>query len=248
MACSSDATTSGGDTGSSSGTGASAGSGSTGEGGGNTGAGGTSQGGQGGQGGMNQGGMNQGGMNQGGMNQGGMNQGGMNQGGMNQGGGGNASCTWQNGVNPCGNGFFCNAPGCGQGVCAPITVTADSLKVPVCGCDGVDYWNGATASNYGMAVMAAGMCPTPAFCGGIANLPCPSVAHFCAAGVNTAQECAISDAGGACWGMPPTCSQIGFGGSMRPCSSTNPNDACLYECDAIKSEQTYWGPDSNCPM
>ncbi len=58
--------------------------------------------------------------------------------------------------------------------------------------------------------------------------------------------CNISDAGGSCWGMPLTCNIIGFGGQYRACAS--PNGACLYECEAIKSGQTYWGPDGTCPQ
>ena len=142
--------------------------------------------------------------------------------------------------------MYCDAPGCGPGVCAPVTAIDDGNKVPVCGCDGVDYWNAATASDHGMAVSSSGMCPTATFCGGFGNLPCPSNAHFCAFDVGIPSGCNISDAGGACWGMPKTCNTLGFGGQYRACFQ--PSGPCLYECEAIKSAQTYWGPDNTCPQ
>ena len=140
--------------------------------------------------------------------------------------------------------MYCDAPGCGQGFCAPVTGIDDGTKAPVCGCDGVDYWNAATASDHGMAVSSSGMCPTAAFCGGFGNLPCPSNAHFCAYDVGMPNGCNISDASGSCWGMPKTCNTLGIGGQYRPCFQ--PSGPCLYECEAIKTMQTYWGPDNTC--
>ncbi|MEZ4444841.1 MAG: hypothetical protein R3B72_37545 [Polyangiaceae bacterium] len=177
--------------------------------------------------------------------QGGVGQGGDPTGGGGQGGGGGGmACTW--GGAPCPGGSFCDAPGCGAGTCKPITSLDDGNKSPVCGCDGVTYWNAATASDHGMAMASPGVCPIEVFCGGFGNIPCPKNDLFCAFDVKVQGGCAISDASGSCWGMPATCSTVGFGGDRRLCGS--PNGACLYECDAIKSGQTYWGPDSTCPM
>lgn len=232
LACSSDTATTG-----SGGAGTGAGASTTGGGGSGTGT--TGGGGAGGVGGVSDGGDATGGAAAGGASPGGGGQGG-------NGSGGGTPCTWQDGVNPCGFGMYCDAPGCGQGSCAPVTSLDDGIKMPVCGCDGVDYWNAATASDHGMAVSSSGMCPTATFCGGFGNLPCPSNAHFCALDVGPPTGCNISDAGGSCWGMPKTCNTLGFGGQHRPCFQ--PSGPCLYECEAIKSAQTYWGPDSSCPQ
>ncbi|MBW2453622.1 MAG: hypothetical protein JRI68_03890 [Deltaproteobacteria bacterium] len=161
------------------------------------------------------------------------------------GGTGPGSCTWSSTSNPCGSGFYCNAPGCGTGSCEPLSTATDTVKSPVCGCDGVSYWNGTTAASFGMPVATAGACSQISFCGGFGNLPCPDSNHSCSYLLNGPQECNTSDPGGACWGMPASCSQIGFGGTWRPCS--NPQGPCEYECDAIKLQTTHWN-DNTCPV
>jgi len=190
-----------------------------------------------------------GGGGQGGSAQGGSAQGGTGgQGGSGGQGGGSNACTWSNTSNPCGAGSYCKAPGCGQGTCVPVTNVDDTTKVPVCGCDGVNYWNVVTASNHGMSVASSAACATPAGCGGIATILCPNVAaHYCGHDV-TQLTCNVADAGGICWGMPLTCNIIGFGGQHRLCS--NQGGACLYECAAIKLEQNYYSPAPSemCPQ
>ena len=154
-------------------------------------------------------------------------------------------CTWAPN-NPCAIGEYCNAPGCGAGQCEPVPTLDNSTKAPVCGCDDVNYWNADTAAVHGMATKAAGVCAQGGtFCGGFGNLQCPMTAHHCDGAVNSSGECLISDPGGSCWGMPKTCSQIGFGGNRRMCN--NQFGACMYECDAIKSGMTHF-QDNNCPM
>jgi len=188
----------------------------------------------------------QGGNAQGGNAQGGNAQGGNAQGGAGQGGGGNV-CTWSNTMNPCGNGEYCQAPGCGQGVCVPVTIVDDTAEIPVCGCDDVNYWNAVTASNHGMSVASQGGCPTPLSCGGFGGDSCPDSAHYCGYDV-TLLGCNVADANGICWGMPLTCDIIGFGGQHRLCPKTT--DPCVYECEAIKLQQNYYSPGAGemCPQ
>ncbi len=159
--------------------------------------------------------------------------------------GGAGSCTWSATSNPCGNGSYCHAPGCGTGSCVPLSTADDTTKTPVCGCDGVSYWNATTAARFGMSVATTGACAQATFCGGFGNLPCPDSKHSCSYLINGQQECNFSDPGGACWGMPASCSQMGFGGTWRPCS--NPQGPCEYECDAIKVQTTHWN-DNSCPV
>jgi hypothetical protein len=163
-------------------------------------------------------------------------------------GGSGGSCTWSASSNPCPGGYYCDAPGCTTGTCQPLGTTDDPVKQPVCGCDNVNYWNAATAAVHGMPVASMGECAMPAWCGGFATIPCPDTAvQFCAYLYPTEQDCNIADGSGICWGMPQTCSQIGFGGSWRACFG-NPSDPCLEECDAIKTQSAHWNDMSGCPM
>jgi len=168
-------------------------------------------------------------------------------GGAAPGGGGSGGCVWSQDGKPCPDGEYCDAPGCGAGNCVPIGTTEDTNKAPVCGCDGVDYWNGATAAQHGMAVAAAGQCAQPKFCGGLAQIACPSSQQFCDYGLPNKAACNGSDAGGSCWGLPKSCAQIGFGGTFRLCFAA-PNEPCHYECEAIKLESSYYPDPQGCPQ
>jgi len=60
------------------------------------------------------------------------------------------------------------------GVCTPRPDVCTDQSSPVCGCDGVTYGNSCFAAAAGVAVAKKGACrPEPAFCGGIAGIPCP---------------------------------------------------------------------------
>ncbi len=164
-----------------------------------------------------------------------------------QGGGGGNSCQWSPSANPCGNGMYCDAPGCGAGTCVALGTTDDPQKVAVCGCDNVSYWNEATAAQHGMSVAGNGPCSQPVFCGGIATLPCPMSQHYCSYALVNQQGCNISDPGGSCWGLPKTCPQIMIGGTWRRCID-GPGDPCYQECESIKLQQRVWPDQQGCPQ
>lgn len=178
----------------------------------------------------------------GGSAQGGSAQGGASQGGA---GGGGTQCTWSSSSNSCGTGEYCNAPGCGTGTCVPMSMANDGIKNALCGCDGINYWNSTTASNYGMSIASSGECAQPKFCGGLANLQCstPPAGHFCAEIGASVLICNVADNGGECWGMPKMCDAIVIGGDHRPCFG----NVCATECEAIKSGVPHY-PDQTCPM
>jgi len=190
------------------------------------------------------GGNSTGGNSTGGGSTGGGNTGGNAGGSGGSGGGGGNTCTWSLSSNPCGDGFYCNAPGCNQGSCEPIGTTNDPAKVPLCGCDGASYWNAATAAKYGMPIASSGECGQTKFCGGFGNLPCPHADHYCAYDVQNAAGCNVSDVGGECWGMPNMCPQITIGTQYRKCLGSL---TCVDECAAIKSSATYYF-DNTCPV
>lgn len=142
----------------------------------------------------------------------------------------------------CPVGEYCDAPGCNAGFCKPIGNIVDGMKNPVCGCDGVSYWNDTVAAQSGMSVKAAGQCSPSKSCGGIANAQCAN-GQFCNFKVDNAMSCAIADLSGECWGMPKVCPAIvGIGPQTRECNA----DSCTDECDLIKSGKG-WYDDPSCP-
>jgi hypothetical protein len=147
------------------------------------------------------------------------------------GAGGAGGCHWSD-PDPCGNGFYCNAPGCGDGVCEPVGEVVDTDRNPVCGCDGVNYWNEATAAFHGMAVSSGGTCDDAHTCGGFPEELCPSAGHHCARLRDSGAQCV--EVMGVCWGMPKECDNDDDVG-WRPCFQGW--EPCVSECQAMISEQ-----------
>lgn len=63
-------------------------------------------------------------------------------------------------VYDCGNSFFCQKESCSaqMGACEPRPVFASPDPEPVCGCDGVTYWNDDMRRQFGVASSTAGEC------------------------------------------------------------------------------------------
>lgn len=139
--------------------------------------------------------------------------------------------------------MYCDAPTCGSGTCVAIPTGAPTqVRDPVCGCDGVTYWNGTVAQASGMSWDKKGACTPGATCGGIANIKCPGQSS-CNYGRETKAGCNIADFGGKCWMLPPACPQIVIGVQTRGCD----NDKCADECTLIRSQQPYYR-DNSCPQ
>jgi len=156
------------------------------------------------------------------------------------GSGGGQACNW-GGVVACPSGQYCAAPGCGAGTCVPIPAETDE-KAPVCGCDGVTYWNAKVAGHASMSVDSSGVCTSGAKkCGGLPGTLCPTNT-FCNYAASSSAACKASDQGGTCWGVPATCPQILIGPQTRACNATT----CTSECELIKSGKV-WYSDSSCP-
>lgn len=161
--------------------------------------------------------------------------GGAGVGGAGGGAGGNgAACTWPDGCAP---GFYCDAPGCGVGACVmksnPASASKD--KAPVCGCDGITYWNTSLAQVHGAALVGAGTCAAPLTCDGV--FPCVQGAR-CRREVADAASCGSGD--GTCWQVPMVCAIDGPMG--HACS----NGQCATECALIQSGNPFY-VDAACP-
>jgi hypothetical protein len=177
------------------------------------------------------------------------NTGGTGPGGGGQGGGGGTggtgpSCTWPDEANVCGDGSYCEAPGCAAGTCVPVpNVASESAdKAPVCGCDGATYWNAKVAATHAMSVASIGECAPVVFCGGFANIQCPRGLH-CNYGGDDQTICLVSDVGGACWGMPQACPMVVIGATTRACGAAS----CVEECTLVKQGTTFY-EDATCPQ
>jgi hypothetical protein len=161
-------------------------------------------------------------------------------------GGGTSGCS-SNGE--CAASEFCAKSSClaVTGTCEPRPTTCTATESPVCGCDGISYWNDCLRQQYGIASSTLFTCsstdPNTQSCGGFANLQCPNPNAVCAYMFPGKLTCQISDPLGKCWVMPAQCPSIVVGASWRDCNGSN---TCVSVCNAILSEQPYYH-DNTCP-
>ncbi len=101
---------------------------------------------------------------------------------------------------------------------------------PVCGCNGVTYWNDCLRQADGAsAVLTAGECTSAKTCSSASECSAsPSAACSRVAAIT----CPSSGSVGACWVMPAQCPS-GLSTTWQACSG----GACMDLCGAIKSEQ-----------
>lgn len=110
-------------------------------------------------------------------------------------------------VYDCGNYFFCRKDSCSEpmGACEPRPVLSDPDPDPVCGCDGVTYWNDSLRRQFGVASS------TPGECSGYARrcnsgADCGVFPGFCARILPPGRSCdpePYPRPEGLCWVVPP---------------------------------------------
>jgi hypothetical protein len=134
----------------------------------------------------------------------------------------------------------------------------DSTRAPVCGCDGVTFWNDCIRRARGEHAAAQGECTTaPADCAGPTKKTCALPGASCAILVPLDVKCdgpMHDQATGVCWVLPLTCPPASDPtpdpkwGSCMP-GPPGPKPECLSTCDAIRTNEPHRALGlATCPM
>ena len=141
----------------------------------------------------------------------------------------------------CRPGDFCRKDGCGAalGHCAPRPQFCLGNYAPVCGCDGVTYWNPCLLAAAGVeAIEELGTCVTsPRVCDTAAA--CPGA--FCAR-LRSPQDCGGA-APGQCYSLPSACE----GGPDLHYFACGGGSQCFDTCGAIRTELAMSMAPGACP-
>lgn len=137
-------------------------------------------------------------------------------------------------------GWICDKPGCQatSGICVPYPPVCPADLKPVCGCDGVTYWNDCIRLKSGAQVAGPDVCRGTACACEVAsdcNVPYASCAHL----IGPGEMC--GHAMGSCWVLPPQCGPSADSKMWRECKPPDPGvpPKCLDTCEAIATEHSY---------
>jgi Kazal-type serine protease inhibitor domain len=145
---------------------------------------------------------------------------------------------------------LCTKASCGEafGFCEKRPTVCSGDFLPVCGCDGISYFNDCLRAANGTSLGAQMACgPGALRCGGRDRTACPPEA-YCAKIFARGPACA-RDESGECWVLPSRCNPSQQGGDLwRACMPTGapPEEQCVDTCAAIRSERPYQRA-SRCP-
>jgi hypothetical protein len=133
-----------------------------------------------------------------------------------------------------------------MGVCV-LRPPQQDVYAPVCGCDGVTYWNEAVANAAGLSKRADNICaaaaPTTARCGGLAGTVCAGFRR-CNYQVESALACNAVNRQGFCWGLPTNCPPT-VTETMKACPGGG--GGCRSFCEAIRNQEAFYLDTMNCP-
>jgi hypothetical protein len=141
----------------------------------------------------------------------------------------------------CRNGFFCEKPSCGEllGQCLERPTVCSAFQDPVCGCDGISYFNDCVRQMNGALRAGHSECKEMARrCNPFVGMDCPA-GTYCA----LLQQMGSCDPSTfpvpKCWGLPFDCSSSGKGSyqSCAPIGGSGTGERpCVNLCQAIESE------------
>jgi hypothetical protein len=150
---------------------------------------------------------------------------------------------------------FCARARCDDvaGACEPRPVVCADEASPVCGCDGITYWNDCVRLAAGVTAMTAGECTNrPRACGGRRDGPqgggtdptsperCPD-GTFCARLLPPSSDPGARcppDVPGTCWALPAACPKDPGSDRWLSCGGPEPSQ-CETTCDAIRTGEAH---------
>lgn len=139
-------------------------------------------------------------------------------------------CSSNDDCSPAGQ-TFCAKSSCdpaARGDCQLILQTCSNVEEPVCGCDGVVYWNDCLRKRDGVASSTQGQCTSNYYtCGIDPEMPCPVPDARCF--LETSQQCSVAT-NGVCWVPPDTCPDGGGALNWQTCGG---QPGCIDFCTAI---------------
>lgn len=143
----------------------------------------------------------------------------------------------------CAPGTFCDRRRCHEtaGICVPFPVSCIDDERPVCGCDGITYFNDCLRRAAGVEGSDADECTQPAgFCGRPGE-SCPEgavCAKLTGFGGPSMPDCR-GPVVGRCWVLPATCPPPGRADRWDECSEEPGALRCTSTCSAIRSGRSF---------
>ena len=136
--------------------------------------------------------------------------------------------------NDCALDAYCAKQSCGSklGFCQRRTEVCGGEQAPVCGCDGITYFNDCLRRSHGVNIASEATC-IPRQCGDFGG-SCPEPAFCWRRASERTGGCRSTTQVGTCWVVPSLC---GFGsdGGDRYDACEGP-ERCLSACEAIQSQ------------
>lgn len=148
---------------------------------------------------------------------------------------GGASGTPCHESNECPQLWLCNKRKCSDalGTCEARPAVPDPTRLPVCGCDNVNYWNDSLRKSYGICASTPGECPTAHTCN--ADSECGPAAN-CAYLLSPTVMCGGKPDVGICWVTPDECPTTDkVDKQICPPPGASGPGPCVTFCQAIQS-------------
>jgi hypothetical protein len=154
--------------------------------------------------------------------------------------------------NDCDRDAYCKKATCEamQGTCTmrgPECRGASAAFEPVCGCDGITYWNSCVIEHEGFSVASQGECtganrPKCTRDGGSDSCPARGHAH-CYRPVEMCGD--TSPTMGVCWVLPDECPED-EAQNQRYCGGTDGSARCIGLCEVIDAENSFQRDGPQC--
>ncbi len=140
-------------------------------------------------------------------------------------------------VDDCPVGSFCERPACDApaGSCRPFPVVCPNDETPVCGCDGITYFNECLLRAAGASIAHPGECELDAVTCHDRD-DCPTRGS-CAKLVGSDPRGCGPEVPGRCWVLPATCPPPARPDRWAPCAPPPPGappPPCVDTCNAIR--------------